>query len=84
MRRDIEWKTKRVDGTFYEVRASFFGGKFKLQFREHDAVIWDYKRKPLREDLEKLSDAIQRRYQRRQASETEVQEIQRLLREFSE
>ena len=34
MRRDLNWKTKRDDGTSYEVRVTFFGGRFKFQFRE--------------------------------------------------
>ncbi len=80
MRRNIEWKVKREDLTSYEVRVSFFGGKFKFQFRENTTNIWDYTRSPSREDLEKLLDAIRRRYQRRQASQHEIDEAQRLIK----
>ncbi len=80
MRRNIEWKIKRADSTAYEVRASFFGGKFKLQFRECTQEQWEYKRAPTREELEMLRDAVKRRYQRRHASHHEVNEAERLLK----
>jgi len=81
MRRDIHWRTKREDGTFYDVRVSFFGGEFKFKFQENTAEGWDYDRSPLRDDLLTLLDAVQRRYQRRQAGPKEVEIARRLLRE---
>lgn len=82
MRREIHWKNKREDGTFYEVRVSFFGGKYKFQFREDIDERWDYDRRPSRDDLAMLLDIVQRRFQRRQAGPKELKEAQRLLREF--
>lgn len=79
MRRYIEWKTKREDGSFYEVRVSYFGGKYKFQFRENKADLWDYNRVPCREDLETLVSAIERRYQRQQVGPQEVKQAKRLL-----
>ncbi len=81
MRREIHWKTKREDGTFYDVRVNFFGGEFKFQFRENTAEGWDYKRFPSRDDLLTLLDAVQRRYQRQQAAPKEVEIARQLLRE---
>lgn len=82
MRRDIRWRTKREDGTFYEIRVSFFGGKFKFQYLESVSEQWDYVRAPSRDDVEKLVDALRRRYQRRQVSEREVQIAEKLLNEI--
>lgn len=81
MRRDINWKTKRDDGSSYEIRVTWFSGAFKIQFKEKGADRWDYDRKPSREDLEIFFDAIQRRYQRREATLKEMQVAQRMLDE---
>jgi hypothetical protein len=78
MRRSIEWKTKRGDGTSYEVRVSFFGGKYTFQFKEDVQEEWDYSRKPSLEDLQDLWDAVQRRYQRRQITDKELKEARRI------
>ncbi len=80
MRRNISWRMKREDGTSCEVRVSFFGGKYQFQFKESIADEWDYKRSPSPQDLEALVDAVRRRYQRRQASEREVEIAERLLK----
>jgi hypothetical protein len=79
MRRDINWKTKRDDGTSYEVRVTYFGSRFKFQFKEKGEDRWDYDRLPGVEDLEMFLDTIQRRYQRRQATLKELEEAERLL-----
>ena len=79
MRRSMEWKTKRDDGTFYQVRVSFFGGKYIFQFKESTHVEWDYSRVPAVEDIQDLWDTIQRRYQRSQVTEKELNEARRLL-----
>jgi hypothetical protein len=79
MRRDINWKTKREDGSVYKVRVHWFSGQFKLQFREKESEQWEYDRPPTREDLETLVDAIQRRYQRREATIKELEAAQALL-----
>ena len=81
MRRDINWKTKRDDGTAYDVRVTWFGGKFKLQFKEKGADNWEYDRRPTKEDLENLVDAIKRRYQRREATIKELELAETMLAE---
>jgi hypothetical protein len=81
MRRDINWKTKRGDGSFYQVRVTWFSGRFRLQFREGRQGSWEYDRKPSREDLETFLDAIERRYQRREATLKELEEARRMLAE---
>ncbi len=79
MRRDINWKTKRPDGTRYTVRVTWFSATFKIQFKDEGSERWDYDRKPTRRDLEDLLDAVQRRYQRREASIKVLEEAQRLF-----
>jgi hypothetical protein len=78
MRRDINWTTKRDDGSRYDVRVTWFSGRFKFQFKEKGATVWDYDRAPGREDLDAFLDAIDRRYHRRQATLKEFEEAQRL------
>ncbi len=51
MRRDINWTTRRDDGSKYDVRVTWFSGKFKFQFKERGAARWDYDRQPSRLDL---------------------------------
>lgn len=80
MRRDINWTTKREDGSRYDVRVTWFSGRFKLQFREKGG-LWEYDRPPTREDLETFFDAISRRYHRRQATLKEFEQAQRMLDE---
>ena len=79
MRRDINWTTRREDGSRYDVRVTYFSAQFKFQFREKGADRWDYDRAPSREDLETFLDAIERRYTRKQATYKELEEAQRML-----
>ena len=84
MRRDLNWKTKREDGTAYEVRVIFFGKKFEIQFKEKDAEDWDHQRRPSREDLVQLLETMERYYNRRRASLIEIAAAKKMLDEFDE
>ena len=79
MRRDINWTTKRDDGSRYDVRVTWFSGSYKFQFQERGATKWDYDRTPSPEDLETFLDAIDRRYHRKQATLKEFEEAQRVV-----
>ena len=81
MRRDINWITKRDDGSRYDVRVTWFSGTFKLQFKERGEARWDYDRKPSPEDWETFLDAIERRYQRKTATLKELEEARRMVKE---
>ncbi len=81
MRRDINWITKRDDGSRYEVRVTWFSGSFKLQFKERGADRWEYDRVPTPEDWETFLDAIERRYTRRTATFKELEEARRMVKE---
>ena len=84
MRRDLNWKTKREDGTSYEVRVVFFGKKFEIQFKEKGAEDWDHQRRPSRDDLTQLLETLERYYNRRRASLIDVAAAKKLLDEFDE
>ena len=81
MRRDINWTTKRDDGSRYDVRVTWFSGKFKLQFKERGADRWEYARTPTPDDWATFLDAIERRYTRRQATLKELEEARRMVKE---
>ncbi len=78
MRRDINWITKRDDGTRYDVRVTWFSGAYKFQFKERGEPRWDYDRQPAPEDWATFLDAIERRYQRKTATLKELEEARRL------
>lgn len=79
MRRDMEWKTERDDGTRYEVRVSCFAKKYRFQFKAQDSEGWDYRREPSLADLERLCETVRRRRQRRQASDEDLARAERML-----
>ncbi len=82
MRRDLNWKSKRDDGTAYEVRVTTFGKKFKFQFRDKGAELWDYDRKPSRDDLEYFMETMTRYYQRSRATLHEMEDAKKMLADF--
>ena len=82
MRRDINWKTKREDGTSYDVRVTWFAGKFKFQFQEKGATRWDYERRPERGDLEEFLETIERYHNRHRATPLELTQAKKMLADF--
>jgi hypothetical protein len=73
--------TRRDDGSRYQVRVTWFSGAFKLQFKEHGADRWEYDRTPTSEDWATFLDAIERRYQRKQATLKELEVAQQMVAE---
>jgi hypothetical protein len=84
MRRDLSWKTRREDGTRYEVRVVHFGKKFTFQFKEAGEDRWIHDRKPTRADMEEFLATLQRYYQRGRASLPELAEGKRMMEEFED
>ncbi|HEY8966985.1 MAG TPA: hypothetical protein VIM58_11100 [Candidatus Methylacidiphilales bacterium] len=97
MRRDLNWTTKRADGSKYEVRVVYFGKKFEFQFREKTGRtttvgksgrkeeglnLWDHKRAPERADLEELVAIMERYHPRHRATDEELAESRRMLADF--
>ena len=75
------WTEKDQDGRKREVRATKFGGVWRLQAKSTDDIGWTYYDVPLLEDLLALKDIVFRKYQRRRASAEDVASIDRLISE---
>jgi len=83
MRSQHIWTEKDADGRKREVRATKFGGVWRLQSKFADESDWTYYDRPLVDDLLKLKDVIFRKYQRRRASVEDLQSIEKLLRLYA-
>ena len=83
MRSQHIWTEKDEDGRKREVRATKFGGNWRLQSKYADELDWTYYERPLVDDLLKLKDIIFRKYQRRRASAEDLQSIEKLLRSYA-
>jgi hypothetical protein len=76
------WIEKDDDGQKREVRATKFGGKWRLQAKAADESDWTYYDRPLLEDVLTLKEIIGRKYQRRRASADDVASIDKLIRDL--
>jgi hypothetical protein len=75
------WTDRNQDGRKREVRATKFGGAWRLQAKTADDLDWTYYDRPLLEDLLKLKEILARKYQRRRASTEDVASIEKLIQE---
>jgi hypothetical protein len=75
------WTEKGDEGRKREVRATKFGGKWRLQAKTAGDTEWTYYDRPLLDDLMKLKEIIGRKYQRRRASADDVASIDKLIGE---
>jgi hypothetical protein len=82
MRSQHIWKEKDAEGRKREVRATKFGGVWRLQAKHTDENEWTYYERPLLDDLLALKDVLFRKYQRRRASAEDVDSIEKLLRRY--
>jgi len=83
MRSQHIWKEKDGEGRKREVRATKFGGVWRLQAKYADEDQWTYYERPLLEDLLALKDVVFRKYQRRRAASEDVDSIEKLLRDYA-
>ena len=74
------WTEKTEEGK-REVRATKFGGIWKLQAKRSGDVDWTYYQRPLLDDLLSLKQILVRKYQRRRASVEDVASVERLIAE---
>jgi hypothetical protein len=81
MRSQHIWKEKDADGRKREVRATKFGGAWRIQAKYTDESEWTYYDRPLLDDLLALKDVVFRKYQRRRASSEDLDSIEKLLRQ---
>jgi len=76
------WTEKNADGRKREVRATKFGGRWKLQSKESGELEWTYYDRPPIDDLLKLKEIIDRKYRRRRATADDVVSIDKLISEI--
>jgi len=77
------WTDKDQDGRKREVRATKFGGAWRLQAKSAGDLEWTYYDRPLPEDLLALKEILLRKYHRRRASSEDVASVQKLIQEQS-
>ena len=81
MRSQHIWTDRNEDGRKREVRATKFGGAWRLQAKTAGDLDWTYYERPLLEDLLALQEILVRKYQRRRASAEDVASIEKLIQE---
>jgi hypothetical protein len=75
------WTEKDDKGYKREVRATKFGGSWRLQAKSSDEIGWTYYDVPLLKDLLTLKEIIDRKYRRRRASAEDVSAIEKLIQQ---
>ena len=81
MRSQHIWTERNEQGSKREVRATKFGGAWRLQAKIAGDLDWTYYDRPLPEDLLALKEILARKYQRRRASIEDVAAIEKLIQE---
>jgi hypothetical protein len=61
------------------VRATRFGGRWRLQAKTAGDIDWTYYERPLLDDLLALKEILVRKYQRRRASNQDVASVEKLI-----
>jgi hypothetical protein len=79
MRSQHIWTDRDEQGSKREVRATKFGGIWRLQAKTAGALNWSYYERPLLEDLLALKEILARKYQRRRASSEDVASVEKLI-----
>jgi hypothetical protein len=79
MRSQHIWTERGEQGSKREVRATRFGGIWRLQAKMVGDLDWTYYERPLLEDLLALKDILVRKYQRRRASSEDVASVEKLI-----
>ena len=84
MRSQHIWTERDEHGSKREVRATRFGGKWRLQAKTAGDVDWTYYERPLLDDLLALKEILVRKYQRRRASNEDVTSVEKLIADETE
>ena len=79
MRSQHIWTERDEHGSKREVRATKFGGVWRLQAKTAGELDWTYYDPPLLEDLLALKEILARKYQRRRASSEDVATVEKLI-----
>ena len=75
------WTEKDRHGKKREVRATKFGGVWRLQSKIAGETEWIYYDSPPFQDLLSLKEIVTRKYQRRRASIEDVASVNKLIEE---
>jgi hypothetical protein len=75
------WTEKDREGRKREVRATRFGGRWRLQSKAADESAWTYHERPSLDDLLQLKQIVARKYRRRRASADDVASVDKLIAE---
>jgi hypothetical protein len=81
MRSQHIWTERDAEGRKREIRATKFGGQWKLQAKTAGDENWTYFDDPPMEYLITLKDIVERKYQRRRASYEDVVSLENLIRQ---
>lgn len=81
MRSQHIWTDRNEEGAKREVRATKFGGTWRLQAKTAGELEWIYYERPLLDDLLALREILVRKYQRRRASTEDVASVEKLIQE---
>lgn len=84
MRSQHIWTERNEEGTKRQVRATRFGGRWRLQAKTAGDLEWTYYERPLLEDLLALKEILARKYQRRRASSEDVTSVEKLIADQKE
>ena len=84
MRSQHIWTERDEQGSKREVRATRFGGKWRLQAKTAGDLEWTYYERPLLEDLLALKEILVRKYHRRRASNEDVVSVEKLISDHRE
>jgi hypothetical protein len=79
MRSQHIWTERDGQGSKREVRATKFGGRWRLQSKTAGDLDWTYYERPMLEDLLALKDILMRKYHRRRASSEDVASVEKLI-----
>jgi hypothetical protein len=74
------WTEKNEEGRKREVRATKFGGAWRLQAKVSGEPDWTYYDVPQLADLRTLRGIIERKYRRRRASAEDLASVEKLIR----
>ena len=80
MRSQHIWTEKDEDGRKREIRATKFGGQWRLQAKTNEDEAWTYYDEPLLADLLALRDIVERKYRRRRASAEDVASLDNMIK----
>jgi hypothetical protein len=82
MPRQHVWTERAENGEKREIRATHFGGIWRLQSKRHGDEAWIYHDRPLLDDLRSLKTIIERKYRRRRATADDLASLDRLLSQY--